>query len=132
MDPITSAILAALTSGVASTLTKASQAVINEGYQRIKTLIAHKFGETSEIARAVEQVEVKPDSAGRQATLQEEITVVGAHQDADLLHLAQELLQLIQKAEGAGPHIQTATGNYIAQADRGSSASVNVTGKEQP
>src|SRR6266699_5195089 len=122
MDPITTAILAALSAG----LTEASKTAITDAYTQIKALLASKFGSTSDVVHAVEQVEAKPDSAGRRATLQEEITAVKADQDPDLLRTAQTLLQLLQTSSGEGSQTQTATGNYIAQADRGSTASVNV------
>ena len=128
MDPITTAILAALSAG----LTEASKTAITDAYTQIKALLASKFGTTSDVVHAVEQVEAKPDSAGRKAMLQEEITAVKADQDPDLLRTAQTLLHLLQASSGEGSHIQTATGNYIAQADRGSTASVNVGHPREP
>ncbi len=128
MDPITTAILAALSAG----LTEASKTAITDAYTQIKALLASKFGSTSDVVHAVEQVEAKPDSAGRRATLQEEITAVKADQDPDLLRTAQTLLQLLQTSSGEGSQTQTATGNYIAQADRGSTASVNVGHPREP
>lgn len=122
MDPITTAIIAALSAG----LTEASKTAITDAYAQIKTALANKFGGTSDVVHAIEQVEAKPDSAGRRAMLQEEILAVKADQDPDLLHTAQVLLQLLQASSGEGSHTQTATGKYIAQADRGSTASVNV------
>jgi hypothetical protein len=79
--------------------------------------------------QAVEQVEVKPTSAGRTTTLQEEVTAVQADHDLDLLQAAQAIQKVLQSISAAGQQNQIATGNYIAQADRGSNASVNVGGK---
>ncbi len=93
---------------------------------RLKTLLTKKFGGESEVVHAVNSVEAKPDSAGRQATLQEEVAAAKADQDQEMLHAAQVLLQLLQASAEGGQHVQTATGSYIAQADRGSSASVNI------
>ena len=76
--------------------------------------------------QAVEQLEKKPDSAGRKETLHEEIAAVKADRDSEILQAAQEILHQLQSLPESGPHMQTATGSYIAQADRGSSASVNV------
>lgn len=126
MDPITTAIIATLSVGALSGLTEASKTTITDAYTRIKALFANKFGNASDVVRAIEQVEAKPESSGRRAMLQEEIAAVKADQDSDLLHVAQTLLQLLQTSSGEGSHIQTATGNYIAQADRGSTASVNI------
>jgi len=126
MDPITAAIVAALSAGAISGLTETSKTAITDAYARLKTLLTKKFGSESEVVHAVDAVEAKPESAGRQATLQEEVAAAKADQDQEVLHAAQALLQLLQASQGGGPHVQTATGSYIAQADRGSSASVNI------
>ena len=126
MDPITAAIVAALSAGAISGLTETSKTAITDAYARLKTLLSKKFGGESEVVHAVDAVEAKPDSAGRKATLQEEVAAAKADQDQEVLHAAQTLLQLLQASEGGGQHVQTATGSYIAQADRGSSASVNI------
>jgi hypothetical protein len=132
MDPITTAIITALSTGALSSLTEVSKTVITDAYTQIKALLASKFGTTSDVVHAVEQVEAKPDSAGRRAMLQEEITAVKADQDPDLLRTAQTLLHLLQASSGEGSQTQTATGNYIAQADRGSTASVSVGHPREP
>ncbi len=126
MDPISTAILAALSAGAISGLTEASKTAITEAYSTLKALLIKKFGGESDVLHAVEQVEAKPDSAGRTATLQEEIAAAKADQDSDVLHAAQTLLHVLQASPEGGQHLQTATGNYIAQADRGSNASVNI------
>jgi Het-E N-terminal domain len=126
MDPITTAIVAALSTGAISGLTEVTKTAIGDAYGRLKELLSRKFGNDSDVLHAVEQVETKPDSAGRKTTMQEEIAAVKADQDQDVLQAAQALLQLIHALPGGEQHSQTATGNYIAQADRGSSASVNV------
>ena len=126
MDPITTAIVAALSAGAISGLTETSKTAITDAYARLKTLLTKKFGGESEVVHAVSEVEAKPDSAGRQATLQEEVAAAKADQDQEVLHAVQALLQLLQASAEGGQHVQRATGNYIAQADRGSSASVNI------
>ena len=126
MDPITAALVAALSAGAISGLTEASKAAITEAYSTLKALLTKKFGGESDVLHAIDQVESKPDSAGRKATLQEEIAATKADQDPDVLHAAQTLLHVLQASPEGGQHLQTATGNYIAQADRGSNASVNI------
>lgn len=126
MDPITTAIVAALSAGAMSGLTETSKTAITDAYARLKTLLTKKFGGESEVVHAASEVEAKPDSAGRQAMLQEEVAAAKADQDQEVLHAAQALLQLLQASPEGGQHVQTATGSYIAQADRGSSASVNI------
>ncbi len=126
MDPITAAIAAALSAGAISGLTETSKTAIADAYTRLKTMLTKKFGGESDVVHAVHEVEAKPDSAGRQVTLQEEVAAVKADQDQEVLHAAQALLQLLEASPEGGQHVQTATGSYIAQADRGSSASVNI------
>ena len=126
MDLITTAIVATLSAGVLGGLTEVSKTAITDAYNKLKMLLMKKFGGESEVIHAVNEVEAKPDAAGRQAMLQAEIANAKADQDQDLLHAAQALFQLLQASPEEAPHIQTATGSYIAQADRGSSASVNI------
>jgi hypothetical protein len=96
MDPITTAIVAALGAGAVSGLTDASKTAITDAYKKLKDLLASKFGAKSEVIQAVEALETKSASTGRQGTLQEEITTINAEQDADLLTAAQHLLTLVQ------------------------------------
>jgi hypothetical protein len=126
MDPITIAIVSALSAGAISGLTEASKTAITDAYNKLKALLVKKFGGESEVIHAVNEVEAKPDAAGRKAMLQAEVTTAKADQDQDLLQAAQTLLQLLQTSPEGAQHIQTATGSYIAQANQGSSASVNI------
>src|SRR5215472_1294897 len=100
MDPITTAIIAALSAGAISGLTETSKTAIADAYARLKTLLSKKFGGESEVVHAVDAVEAKPESAGRKATLQEEVAAAKVDQDQEVLHAAQTLLQLLQASEG--------------------------------
>ncbi len=126
MDPITTAIVTALISGVSTGLTQASKTAITDAYNKLKALLSKKFGGESDVVHAVNEVEAKPDSAGRKAMLQEEVVAAKADQDQEVLQAAQALLHLLQATPEGGQHVQTATGSYIAQADRESSASVTI------
>src|SRR5579859_2692423 len=124
MDPITAAIVAAVSAGAIAGLTDMSKTALTDTYARLKALLTKKFGRESDVVQAVEQVEAKPASEARKATLAEEVAAVKADQDSELLQIAQALLQVLQSSPEHAGHIQTATGNYIAQADHGSQASV--------
>lgn len=126
MDPITMAIVAAITAGVAGGITDVGKQAIIDAYQGLKTLLKQKFGADSKVVKAVDEVEGTPDSKGRREVLQEEVSKAHVDQDADVLQAAQALLKQIQVQPGGGQHIQQVIGNYNAVADRGSSASVNV------
>jgi hypothetical protein len=126
MDPITTAIVAALTAGVLRGLTETGKQVIGDAYDGLKALLKKKFGNQSDVVQSVENLEAKPESPNRQGMLQEEVQAAKADQDPDLLQAAQSLLEQIKAQPGGEQHIQNAIGSYIAQADRGSTATVNV------
>src|SRR5829696_3546263 len=111
MDPITMAILAALA-------TTASQAVVGrmatDAYENIVDTLRRRFGDNSEVVRAVENLEKNPESAGRKQTLEEEVQSSGADQDPDVRKAAEELLDQLRTQPGGEQHIQNAVGNYIA------------------
>lgn len=89
MDPITTAIIAAL-----ATLSKD---VVKDSYNALKGALKQKFGAESDLVDAVDKLEKKPDSEGRKAMLQEEMEMAKAIADADLVGLAQKLLAAIQE-----------------------------------
>jgi hypothetical protein len=126
MDPITAAIVTAASAGAIEGLTEVSKTALTGVYGKLKALLVNKFGKESEVVQAVEQVEAKPASPARQALLAEEVLTVRADQDAELLQLAQTLLQALPASWEQAGHIQMATGTYIAQADRASHASVQI------
>lgn len=112
MDPITGAIVAGLTAGVAGGVTEAGKSLIVDAYQALKAALRQRCGLESELAQAVDKLEQKPDSTGRQETLREEVEAAGVAADAELKTLAAALLQALQQtAEG-----QVALGKYQIQA----------------
>jgi hypothetical protein len=96
MDPVTTALLAAISAGALSGLTEAGKTTVADAYGKLKALLAKKFGGKSDVVQAVEQVEAKPDSAGRKETLAEEVAGVKADQDPEIVQAAQILLQAVQ------------------------------------
>ena len=93
MDPITTAIIAALAN--------LSKNAIKDSYNALKCACKKKFGETSDLVEAIDKLEKKPDSKGRQGTLQEEIEAVNAYQDTEIIQLAQALLDKIKEQSPA-------------------------------
>lgn len=126
MDPITLAIVGAITAGVVGGVTDVGKQAIVDAYQGLKALLKQKFGADSKVVKAVDDVEGTPNSKGRREVLQEEVANAHADQNADILQAAQALLKQIQAQPGGEQHIQQIIGNYNAIADRGGSASVNV------
>jgi hypothetical protein len=126
MDPFSAAIIAALTAGVLSGFTDTSKKLITDAYAGLKSLLIKKFGDQSSLVQSVTNLEAKPESPHRQGVLQEEVQAAKADQDPDLLQAAHALLEQIKAQPGGEQHIQNAIGSYIAQADHGSTATVNV------
>lgn len=92
MDPITTAIVAALAS--------LSKNVISDSYNVLKITLKKKFGSESDLIDAVEKLEKKPDSEGRKAVMQEEIEIAKANEDPEIIQLAQDLLNKIKEESG--------------------------------
>jgi hypothetical protein len=122
---IMSAIVAALSAGAATGATEAGKKAIVDAYDGLKSLIKKRFGGNSEAAVALDKLEAKPDSEGRKQTLSEELESAGAASDPELVSAAQALTALIRALPNGEKHIQIAHGQGIAQADRGSTATVN-------
>jgi hypothetical protein len=125
MEPITAAIIAALAAGAISGVTESAKKAIRDGYSGLKALLHKKFGSKTEVTDAIAKLEAKPDSPGRQQTLAEELKATNATADPELLGAAQSLLELIKALPQGEQHIQHAVGTGIAQADRGSTATVS-------
>ncbi len=130
MEPVTTVILSALAAGAAAGVTEAGKKLVVDGYEALKAALTARFGADSELAGAVSGLEKHPDSDGRKKTLDEEIVAAKADEDPELVALARALLDQIESQPGGAQHIQNAVGSYIAQADRGGTASVTVTRKD--
>jgi cobyrinic acid a,c-diamide synthase len=132
MDPITTAIVAALAAGVSSGVTEMGKRIIVDAYEALKAMLKKKLGEQSRVVKSVEFLEAEPGSQASKALVQEAVAASKAEQDPDILQAARILLTQIHTQPGGEQHIQTAIGSYIAQADRGSTATVNVTHPREP
>jgi phage terminase small subunit len=127
MEPITfTAIVAALSAGVATGAGKVVENALVDAYQGLKATLKRKFGDDSEVVNAVNKLEQKPDSDARKALLQEEAEAANVDKDPQVRKAAQELLNRIKTQPRGEQHVQYARGSHIAQADRGSTATVNV------
>jgi hypothetical protein len=130
MEPVTTIVLSALVAGAAAGVGEVGKKLVVDGYEALKAALRAKFGADSDLADAVAGLEKHPESDGRKQILDEEIVAAKAGEDPELVALAQALLDRIESQPGGAQHIQNAVGNYIAQADRGGTANVNVTRKD--
>lgn len=126
MDPITAAIAAALLAGAVEGVTDVAKKGIVEAYNGLKTLIQSRFGQDSDVSKAVTTLEVAPDSQKLKTALQEKVATSKAVEDAEIVKAAQDLLDKVNAHPGGASYIQQATGTGIAQAAGGSSASVTM------
>ena len=106
MDQITPAIIGALIAGAK----KVGESTIPDLYKGLKTLLKKKFGKKSDVAEATEKLEERPESEARQKMLAEEIAMVKADQDPEIIQAAEKLTQAI-KAQPGGADIMYQVGN---------------------
>ncbi len=92
MDVITTAIISAL-AGL-------SKDAVKDSYNAIKAALKEKFGAKSELMEAIDKLEKKPDSKGRQEVLQEEVEEAKVNDDTEIVQLAQELLDKLKDQPG--------------------------------
>lgn len=127
IEVITSAVVGGLLAGANDGLKEVTRKGISDGYERLKSLLLrHENGE-HDVADALKKLEAKPDSEARKAVLVEELERSGAAKDLAIQDQARLLLDLVKELSAGNTSGQIASGTRIAQADRGSSATVNIT-----
>ena len=95
MDPISTAIVAAVSSG----MTAVGKEGILDAYKGIKNAIKSRFGKDNNISKTITDLEADPKSKGRQLLLAEHIATAEANQDPDILKVAQKLTEALQSIE---------------------------------
>ena len=127
MDPITTAILAAVTAGAVAGATKVGEQAIVDAYGKLKELLGKKFGAKSKVVKAVKELEANPKSAARKEVVKEEVAAAKADQDKELLQAAQALIKSVKALPGGIQIIQTAIGDQNIQiAGDGNTVNVNT------
>ncbi len=125
---IANALATALSAGVAAGSTDVAKKAVADAYDALKSLLRRRFGEGHEVPQSVDKLEAKPDSPARKQLLAEELQATSAGDDPDILSAAQSLLDIVRALPQGESHVQIARGTGIAQADRGASASVTISG----
>ncbi len=120
MDPITTAIVAAIAA--------VGSSAIKDSYSALKALLKKKFGEKSDLVEAVNKLEAKPQSEARKATVQEEVEAVKASDDPEIVQLAQSLLEKLKEyPEGQQVINQTISNvKYAATSGTGTASISNI------
>ena len=93
VDPITSAILAAVSAGI-------TQPVISEAYNTLKALIVSKYGKKNDISDAIEKYENRTDSEARKRAIEEDVQYLKAFEDSDLIKIANKLIEKVKESPG--------------------------------
>lgn len=96
MDAITTAIVTVLSAEAVAGLTNTTKAAINDGYNKIKGLLTKKHGEGSAVVQTMKKLEARPESQGYKQVLQEEIALIKAEQDEEIVAAAKQVLTLMQ------------------------------------
>jgi hypothetical protein len=76
LDPISVAIIAALSAGVTSATTDITKQGILDGFNHLKMLIGRKFGNNADVAQAISKLQDDPSSQARKDLLVEELSKV--------------------------------------------------------
>jgi len=129
MDPLT-LILTALTAGAAAGGQIVVSDAIKDAYHGLKALIQRKFVGKPSAEVALTEHESDPQTWA--APLKKALAQEHVDQDQTILQAAEQLLAQIKAQPGGEQHIQSAVGNYIAQADRGSTATVSIPPPKEP
>jgi hypothetical protein len=111
MDPVTTAIIAALSAGAASGITESGKKAIIDAYGVLKNTLKKKFGEESKVVEAVRQLEEEPKSEGRKMVLAERVSATHMEQDPEISREAEDLLNRIRTLQEGGQYIAVATGD---------------------
>jgi hypothetical protein len=101
LDPVTASVVAALTA-------KGAEEIIKKGYHKFKSILKSKFGENHPTVDAIQKLEEKPSSKGRQLMLSEEMVEAGADQDPDVLAACDELKSVVAQ------HVSVSVGSGAA------------------
>lgn len=126
LEPVATAILAAIVAGAAAGVTDTAKQAIGDAYKTLKGLLVRKLGGQSKAVEAINKLEEDPESAGWKETAGKELAKAGVDNDQDLVAAANQVMAKLQDLpQGERQHIQQAIGSYdVAQADRGGTAKV--------
>jgi len=133
MDPITTAIVAALPALASDVVSSA----VKDAYAGLKALIVRRFGATSAVAKSVDDLEANPKSKGQAMVLSEHVVEAKAEADADIMKAVSTLIEALKNDKTSGTssvHVHaTMTGGVagVVGAQNVSVGSMNV-GAPQP
>lgn len=120
MDPIFVALLAAVA--------KLAEPAVRDAYDGLKNLITKKLGARHAVPKAIQELEEKPESVGRQQTLKEEVAASQLDGDKEIVSAASALIEQLKKLPGGQQVVQqNVTGDRNIFSGTGN---VNVSGPQ--
>jgi hypothetical protein len=99
MDPISSAIVAAVTAGVTGGVAAVGKEAIVDAYKGLKNWIANKLGIDAKVIQAIAEVEAAPESNARQMVLVEEMAHADIDKAPELQELASQLIVALKETQ---------------------------------
>lgn len=108
MDIVSTALITAVATGIASGVTDVGKQTIVDAYHSLKALLIQKFGANSEVVESVTHLEKKPGAPAREADVVDGAKAVNADQDPEVLAAAQTLLDALKEL----PEGQQVLGKY--------------------
>jgi hypothetical protein len=108
MDPITTAILAALG--------KLAEPAVKDAYEALKSIFKRKFAGHPKLLPAIEELEARPESEGRRQVLAEELNMTGALHDSEVmatLKALQDMVKLSPSSQSVQQNV-SGTGNIFS------------------
>ncbi|WP_392531356.1 hypothetical protein [Nostoc sp. C117] len=98
MEPV-SMIIAALGAGALAATKDTAGTAVKDAYQGLKTLIKKRFESEPKAQMVLEEHETDPETY--EAPLKKKLAETGADKDAEIIKLAQELLEQLKPEESA-------------------------------
>lgn len=96
MDSVT-LIVSAVVAGLTAAATDVTKTAVKDAYDLFMSRLKKKVAGKEEAQAALAGVEKKPESAGRQAVLKEELAALEVTKDEELLRLAQAVMEKLDE-----------------------------------
>jgi hypothetical protein len=126
-------IMPTILAALAMASSEAVKLAVGEAYAGLRSLLVRKLGGGSSGVEALAKLEEDPTSAGWKETTVKELAKAGVDQDPELVAAAEQVLAKLQELpQGERQQIMQAVGSYIAQADRGGTATTLAASKTLP
>jgi len=134
MEPVITAIAAAVALGAAEGLKSIVPQAVSDAYAGLKKLIQDRYGKQEYLIDAVDYLTKKPEAAPRRQMLEAALKEAGADKDQELHQLAQQLLAALKEQPGSKkpeePKVEqhiTGHGNVVAGTGDVTAGDINIT-----